>query len=91
MLPDGDELELLVLVLMPEGEALVEPVLEPPGPTLLVLVVLLLMMLTLLELELDELPGALDVAVLVPVLVLTFLSVLLEVGVVEELVSEVPV
>ena len=87
VLPEGDALEVLVLV--PDGDALVEPVLVPPGPTLLELEVLLLIMLTLLELELP--PGALEVAVFVPVLVLTVLSLLLDVGVVVELVSEVPV
>ena len=86
VLPDGDALEV-VEVLVPEGDALVDPVLEPPGPMLLELEVLLLIMLMPLELVFP--PGAFDVAVLVPVL--TVLSLLLEVGVVEELVSVVPV
>lgn len=93
VVPDGDALEVPVLVPVPDGDALVVlPVVVPPGPTLLLLEVLLLIMLTVPELlePLDP-PGALDVAVLEPVLVLTVLSLLLEVGVVCALVSDVPV
>ena len=90
VVPDGEALEALVLVVVPDGDALVVlPVVVPPGPMLLLLEVLLLMMLTVLELLVP--PGALDVAVLVPVPVLTVLSLLLEVGVVCALESEVPV